>query len=76
VGDSEDVVRRAERLIVSILYADDENRNRIRQEQLKIAEDLNTTLYPYGVDESMMTPYGPASPTVGDVPPVIICRRL
>lgn len=32
VGDSEDIVRRAERLIVSILYADDENRNRIRQE--------------------------------------------
>jgi hypothetical protein len=57
-------VRKAEKMITSILYADDEERNRIRQEQLKVAEELNTALYPYAVDESMMTPYGPASPSV------------
>jgi hypothetical protein len=32
VGDSDDQVRRAEKRILSILYADDEDRNRIRGE--------------------------------------------
>ena len=64
MGDTEDQVRRAEKRILSILYADDEDRNRIRGEQLRVAEELNQALYPYQVDESMMTPYGPASPNV------------
>ena len=64
VGDSENDVARAEKIIVGILYADDEERNRIRTEQLRVAEELNQALYPYSVDESMMTPYGPASPNV------------
>ena len=64
VGDTEKQVVHAEKLITGILYADDEERNRIRAEQLKVAEELNTALYPYATDESMMTPYGPASPSV------------
>jgi len=32
VGDSEEEVARAEKIIVGILYADDEERNRIRAE--------------------------------------------
>jgi len=32
VGDSEEEVARAEKIVVGILYADDEERNRIRAE--------------------------------------------
>jgi hypothetical protein len=41
VGDSDNDVARAEKIIVGILYADDEERNRIRTEQLRVAEELN-----------------------------------
>ena len=41
VGDSEEEVARAEKIIVGILYADDDDRNRIRAEQLRVADELN-----------------------------------
>ncbi len=49
---------------MSVLYANDEERNRIRAEQLKVAEEINSNLFPYQFDDSMMTPYGPPSPSV------------
>ena len=73
VGYSENDVDRAE---IGILYADDEERNRIRTEQLRVAEELNQALYPYSVDESMMTPYGPSSPNVISYPIISIHRPI
>lgn len=58
------MVKDAERTIMNILYANDEERNRIRAEQLKVAEELNNSAFPFAVDDSMMTPYGPPNPSV------------
>ena len=51
----------------SVLYADAETKGKIRQEQLKIAEDINHSAFPFPVDEWYLTPYGPPSPTVSSL---------
>jgi len=53
--------------------ADEETRNMIRKEQLKVAAELNNNTFTTStdnkvVDESMLTPYGPPSPYAYIVP--------
>jgi hypothetical protein len=41
VGDTEPIVAKAEMVINSVIYSDSRTRNAIRQEQLKVAEEMN-----------------------------------
>ena len=72
MGDTEDQVERAVEACNKIIMADEETRNMIRKEQLKVAAELNNTIYTTdnkaSVDESMLTPYGPPSPYAYLVP--------
>lgn len=72
VGDNEMQVAKAVMEIERILFADEDTRNKLRQEQLKIVAQLknepNLNLpvislseEPYKVDLSLTTPYGPPS---------------
>jgi hypothetical protein len=45
VGDSEENVIKAELLIQRVLYSDDETRNKIKEEQLRVAQDIRTDQY-------------------------------
>ncbi len=45
VGDSEENVIKAELLIQRVLYSDDETRNKIKEEQLKVAQEIRTDQY-------------------------------
>ena len=64
IADDEETLKKGEQTIMRVIYAGDEERNKIRSEQLKVAEEINTSMMPFPVDESMMTPYGPPSPYV------------
>jgi hypothetical protein len=65
IGDTDDMVKRAEHAINRIIYADEDTRNKIRKEQLKVAQELNpASMYSGQIDESLLTPYGPPSPYV------------
>eukprot|EP01016_Furgasonia_blochmanni_P001106 TRINITY_DN10404_c0_g1_i11.p1 TRINITY_DN10404_c0_g1~~TRINITY_DN10404_c0_g1_i11.p1 ORF type:complete len:470 (+),score=110.87 TRINITY_DN10404_c0_g1_i11:911-2320(+) len=75
VGDSEAQVARACAEIERIIFADEETRNRIRQEQLKTVAQLKndpTLIIGKGangeVDLSLTTPYGPPTPDAYIVP--------
>mmetsp|Transcript_117 Transcript_117/g.147 ORF Transcript_117/g.147 Transcript_117/m.147 type:complete len:435 (+) Transcript_117:521-1825(+) len=72
MGDTEDSVERAVEACNKIIMADEETRNMIRKEQLKVAAELNNNTYmtdnKSSVDESMLTPYGPPSPYAYLVP--------
>jgi len=66
IGDTEAQVAKAQAEIERILFADEDTRNKIRQEQLKVVAALkNETLITKnvgdGMDLSLTTPYGPPS---------------
>lgn len=72
MGDTQDDVDRAIEACNKLIHADEETRNMIRKEQLKVAAEINNTVYSTDnknpVDESMLTPYGPPSPYAYIVP--------
>jgi far upstream element-binding protein len=70
IGDSAENVRRAQNTIERVITADDSTRNKIRQEQLTVAAQLNNAQQPAvnTMDDSMMTPYGPPSPYAYIIP--------
>jgi len=73
MGDSQGSVDLAVEACNKIILADEGTRNMIRKEQLKVAAELNNTIYSSNdnkapVDESMLTPYGPPSPYAYIVP--------
>lgn len=61
MGDTQDAVERGIASCNRIINADEETRNMIRKEQLKVAAEINND-NKLTVDESMLTPYGPPSP--------------
>lgn len=67
VGDTEKDIEKAQAAINSVLNADEETRNAIRNEQLRSAQEINDKLYGT-VDESLLTPYGPPSPSAYIIP--------
>ena len=70
IGDTSENVRRAQNTIERVITADDTTRNKIRQEQLTVAAQLNNSQTPAVnmMDDSMMTPYGPPSPYAYIIP--------
>lgn len=74
MGDTQEAVDRAIQACNKIILADEDTRNMIRKEQLRVAAELNNNIYSTStdnkdtVDESMLTPYGPASPYAYIVP--------
>lgn len=73
MGDTQEAVELAVEAWNKIIYADEDTRNRIRKEQLKVAAELNNNFYSSTdnkaqIDESMLTPYGPPSPYAYIVP--------
>jgi len=67
IGDKQENVDKAEAAVMTVLNADEETRNAIREAQLKAAEEVNNTLYG-SIDESLLTPYGPPSPNAYIIP--------
>jgi hypothetical protein len=52
-----------------VISADDTTRNKIREEQLIVAQQINNSVQPSTpMDDSMMTPYGPPSPYAYIIP--------
>ena len=45
VGETEENVNRAQYLIEKVIYADDNTRNRIKEEQLKASQEMRTELF-------------------------------
>jgi len=45
VGDAEENVIKAEFLIQRVLHSDDETRNKIKEEQLRVAQEIRTDQY-------------------------------
>ena len=45
MGDTEECVRRAVSAIERVIHADEDTRNKIRQEQLKVAQEINKQMY-------------------------------
>jgi rRNA processing protein Krr1/Pno1 len=73
MGDTAESVELAVEACNKIILADEGTRNMIRKEQLKVAAELNNTIYYTSdnkatIDESMLTPYGPPSPNAYIVP--------
>jgi rRNA processing protein Krr1/Pno1 len=73
MGDTQEAVERAVEACNKIILADEDTRNMIRKEQLKVAAEMNNTSYSSydnkaPVDESMLTPYGPPSPYAYIIP--------
>ena len=70
IGDTAENVRRAQNTVERVITADDTTRNKIRQEQLTVAAQLNNQTTPVQnmMDDSMMTPYGPPSPYAYIIP--------
>jgi hypothetical protein len=82
VGDSDENVTKAELLIQRVLYSDDETRNKIKEEQLRVAQEIRTDQYIgmriyliyLGVDslaqieDHLMTPYGPPDKNARIIP--------
>jgi hypothetical protein len=64
VGDTETAVERAMTAINVVVNADETTRNAIRQEQLRAAQEINSSIYGNVIDDSLLTPYGPPSPYV------------
>lgn len=63
MGDSHDQLAIAQKAIEHIINADEETKNEIRKEQLKVGQQINKSMYNEApVDESMQTPYGAPSP--------------
>jgi hypothetical protein len=48
-------------LVQKILYSDDETRGRIKEEQLKVAQEINSEKFSKEIiiEDHLMTPYGP-----------------
>lgn len=71
IADNQTSMQRAQIAIERIISADDKTREKIRHEQLVVAQQLNksapTSTQVHNsnqqLDESMMTPYGPLPPT-------------
>ena len=74
MGDTEDAVEKAIEECNKVILADEDTRNMIRKEQLKIAAELNNNTFTISsdnnasIDDSMLTPYGPPSPYAYIVP--------
>lgn len=62
IGDSEDKLVKARKVIQDVLTADEPTRNQIRSEQLKDAQDLSKDVYQHEIEDFLLTPYGPPSP--------------
>jgi hypothetical protein len=45
VGNSEENVIKAELLVQRVLYSDEDTRNKIKEEQLKVAQEIRTDQY-------------------------------
>ena len=61
IGHTEEKVQKATRLVEEIIYADENTRNKIIQEQLKAAKQEGGTVEGIKSDDHLMTPYGPPS---------------
>lgn len=62
IGNTEDSVAQAKKIVEKVLTADESQRNQIRSEQLKDAQELSKDLYRHDIEDFMLTPYGPPSP--------------
>lgn len=67
ITDNKESLRKAESHIFRIIQANEDERNQIRQEQLKAALKISQTVYDK-LDESLLTPYGPPSPFANIMP--------
>ena len=69
IGETPDCVRRAMNAIERVIQADEVTRNKIRDEQLNVAQQINNKQVPNSpYDDSLMTPYGPPSPYAYIIP--------
>lgn len=71
IGESAECVRRAQTAVDRIITADDQTRDKIRHEQLVVAQQLNNPapiLPTAELDDSMMTPYGAPSSSAYIIP--------
>lgn len=71
IGESAECVRRAQTAVDRIITADDQTRDKIRHEQLVVAQQLNNPapiLPAAALDDSMMTPYGAPSSSAYIIP--------
>jgi hypothetical protein len=62
IGYSEEKVRKASHLVEEIIFADENTRNKIIQEQLKAARQSGEKNEIIKSDDYLMTPYGPPGP--------------
>ena len=67
ITDSKENMKKAEEHIRRVITASENERNRIRQEQLCAALKISQTVYEE-LDESLLTPYGPPSPFAHIIP--------
>lgn len=61
IGHTEEKVQKAAKLVEEIIYADENTRNKIIQEQLKVTKQEGGTVEGIKSNEHLMTPYGPPS---------------
>ena len=62
IGDSEERLIEARKVIEHVLTADEVTRNQIRTEQLKDAQEMSKDYYKAEIEDFLLTPYGPPSP--------------
>ena len=65
IADNQESMRKAQTAVERIITADDATRDKIRHEQLVVAQQLNNNqanVVQQPLDDSMMTPYGAPSP--------------
>ena len=65
IADTQESLRKAQTAVERIITADDATRDKIRHEQLVVAQQLNNNqanVVTQPLDDSMMTPYGAPSP--------------
>lgn len=76
IADNQASMSRAQMAVERIINADEKTREKIRNEQLVVAQQLNKGTAPaqqvqnlnQQMDESLMTPYGPPSPYAYIIP--------
>lgn len=71
IADNQESLRRAQTAVERIITADDSTRDKIRHEQLVVAQQLNNqqaNIQQQPLDDSMMTPYGAPSPYAYIIP--------
>lgn len=71
MGETPDCVTNAVSEVNTIINSTDEQKNTMRTEQLKVAQEMNKAMYTnngQSFDDSLLTPYGPPSPFAYIIP--------